>query len=43
MKKSQATRIDILKKAFQLIYPKGYQATSIDDILATTKVTKGAF
>lgn len=43
MKKSEATRIDILNKAFQLIYANGYQATSIDDILATTKVTKGAF
>lgn len=43
MKKSEATRIDILNKAFQLIYAKGYQATSIDDILATTNVTKGAF
>ena len=43
MKKSEATRIDILNKAFQLIYAKGYQTTSIDDILATTNVTKGAF
>eukprot|EP01034_Spumella_vulgaris_P015579 gene15579-19906_t len=33
----------ILQKAFELIYVKGYQATSIDDILATTQVTKGAF
>ncbi len=43
MKKSEATRIEILNKAFQLIYAKGYQTTSIDDILATTNVTKGAF
>ncbi len=43
MKKSEATRHMILQKAFELIYVKGYQATSIDDILATTKVTKGAF
>ncbi len=33
----------ILQKAFELIYVKGYQTTSIDDILATTQVTKGAF
>jgi AcrR family transcriptional regulator len=33
----------ILQKAFELIYTKGYLTTSVDDILATTKVTKGAF
>lgn len=33
----------ILQKAFELIYIKGYQTTSIDDIIATTQVTKGAF
>jgi len=33
----------ILQKAFELIYTKGYQTTSIDDIIATTQVTKGAF
>lgn len=43
MKKSEATRLMILEKAFELIYAKGYQTTSIDDIIATTKVTKGAF
>ncbi len=43
MKKAALTRLSILQKAFQLIYTRGYQATSIDDILATTKVTKGAF
>lgn len=43
MKKAQATRLAILQKAFELIYVKGYQTTSIDDILATTRVTKGAF
>jgi TetR/AcrR family transcriptional regulator, transcriptional repressor for nem operon len=43
MKKADATRLTILKKAFELIYSRGYQTTSIDDILATTKVTKGAF
>lgn len=43
MKKAEATRLNILQKAFELIYVKGYQVTSIDDILATTHVTKGAF
>lgn len=43
MKKAEATRLAILQKSFDLIYAKGYQNTSIDDILATTQVTKGAF
>jgi len=43
MKKAEATRLMILQKAFELIYVKGYQTTSIDEIIATTKVTKGAF
>jgi AcrR family transcriptional regulator len=43
MKKAEATRLTILQKAFELVYSKGYQTTSIDDILATTQVTKGAF
>ncbi len=43
MKKAQVTRLNILQKAFELIYSKGYQTTSIDDIIATTEVTKGAF
>lgn len=43
MKKSVATRLDILQKAFGLIYRNGYQATSVDHIIAETQVTKGAF
>ncbi|HEY0299148.1 MAG TPA: TetR/AcrR family transcriptional regulator [Arachidicoccus sp.] len=43
MKKAVATRLTILQKAFELIYTKGYQTTSIDDIISTTQVTKGAF
>jgi len=43
MTKASATRLTILEKAFELIYTKGYQTTSIDEIIATTKVTKGAF
>ncbi len=43
MTKASTTRFTILEKAFELIYKKGYQTTSIDEIIATTKVTKGAF
>jgi len=43
MNKAAATRLNILQQAFNLIYKKGYQASSIDDIIATTQVTKGAF
>jgi len=43
LKKAEATRLNILQKSFELIYTKGYQTTSLDDILATTGVTKGAF
>lgn len=43
MKKAEATRLHILQKALELIYTRGYQTTSIDDILETTHVTKGAF
>lgn len=43
MSKADITRHYILEKAFQLIYEHGYQATSVDKILETTDVTKGAF
>ncbi|MDO6517756.1 TetR/AcrR family transcriptional regulator [Zobellia uliginosa] len=43
MTKASNTRHTILEKAFDLIYKKGYQTTSIDEIIATTEVTKGAF
>lgn len=43
MSKAAETRHVILQKAFDLVYMHGYQATSIDDIIAKTKVTKGAF
>ena len=41
--KAAATRLNILKKAFELIYRNGYRTTSVDEIIATTQVTKGAF
>ena len=40
--KAGTTRLNILNKAFALVYKNGYQATSIDEIIATTQVTKGA-
>ena len=43
MTKAEATRSGILQRAFNLIYQKGYQVTSIDDILVDSPVTKGAF
>lgn len=43
MSKADSTRKEILRKAFGLTYKNGYQATSIDHILETTSVTKGAF
>ena len=43
MTKAETTRINILQKSFALIYANGYQATSIDQIIATTDLTKGAF
>ncbi|UHG94462.1 TetR/AcrR family transcriptional regulator [Spirosoma oryzicola] len=42
MSKAALTRFTILQKALELIYRNGYQATSIDDIIATTQLTKGA-
>jgi len=43
MSKTSHTRQNILEKAFELIYKNGYQSTSVDDIIATIAVTKGAF
>lgn len=42
-KKASATRLNILQKAFDLVYQNGYRTTSVDEIIATTQVTKGAF
>ena len=43
MSKAATTRQLILNKSLELIYKNGYQSTSIDEIIATTNVTKGAF
>jgi TetR/AcrR family transcriptional repressor of nem operon len=39
----ERTRSHILRAAFGAIYQHGFRATSINDIVAKTKVTKGAF
>jgi AcrR family transcriptional regulator len=41
--KRQLTRQLILDKGLELFLQKGYQATSLDDILSSLKLTKGAF
>lgn len=41
--KAATTRLNILRKAFEFVYRNGYRTTSIDEIIATTQVTKGAF
>ena len=43
MSKAATTRHLILQKAFELTYTGGYRATSVDTIIAATRVTKGAF
>jgi len=43
MTKGETTRLMILHKAFDLVYQQGYQGTSVDKIIETTQVTKGAF
>ncbi len=41
--KGEATRERIVAAAERLILSKGYAGTTLDDILAATKLTKGAF
>ena len=43
MRDPEKTRAVILDAAFNEIYRRGFQATSIDDIVAKTGMTKGAF
>ena len=43
MKKAEETKQIILDKAYELIYSNGYNATSIDDIIHASRLTKGAF
>jgi len=40
---AEKTRSEIMRVAFGEIYERGFHATSVDDIVAKTKVTKGAF
>lgn len=39
----ERTRKEILEAAFMEVFTKGFQGVSIDDIIANTKLTKGAF
>lgn len=41
--KSEKTRELIIETSFQIFYEKGYNDTSIPDIMKRTKLTKGAF
>ena len=43
MKKAEETKQIILDKAYELIYSNGCNATSIDDIIHASRLTKGAF
>jgi TetR/AcrR family transcriptional repressor of nem operon len=42
LRKPDVTREKLLKAAFEEIYRRGFQATSLDAIVASTGVTKGA-
>ncbi|OBQ52795.1 TetR/AcrR family transcriptional regulator [Tamlana sp. s12] len=41
--KSELTKQHIVHEAFKLFYENGYKATSINDVMKATKMTKGAF
>lgn len=41
--KSEITKQHIVHKAFELFYENGFKATSINDVMKATKMTKGAF
>jgi AcrR family transcriptional regulator len=43
LRDAEKTRSEILHVAFGEIYKHGFQATSVNDIVAKTNVTKGAF
>ena len=41
--KSELTKQHIVHEAFKLFYENGFKATSINDVMKATKMTKGAF
>ena len=41
--KSEFTKQTILNESFKLFYQNGFKTTSVDTIMKTTKLTKGAF
>ena len=42
-RKRQTTKSKIVKAAWNLFYKKGYHATTIDDIIAASRTSKGSF
>lgn len=42
-RKRQSTKSRIVKSAWSLFYKKGYDKTTIDDIIAASKTSKGSF
>ncbi len=42
-RKRQSTKSRIIKAAWNLFYKKGYDATTIDDIISASKTSKGTF
>ena len=43
LNKGARSRHEILQKAFELSYRKGYQATSVEDIIGQTSLSKSSF
>jgi len=41
--KSELTKQHIVHEAFKLFYENGFKATSVNDVMKATKLTKGAF
>ena len=42
-RKRQSTKSRIVKAAWNLFYKNGYDATTVDDIIAASKTSKGTF
>ena len=42
-KKRQSTKSRIIKAAWNLFYKKGYEHTTVDDIITLSKTSKGTF
>ena len=42
-RKRQSTKSRIVKAAWNLFYKKGYDKTTVEDIIAASKTSKGTF